>query len=371
MKLKPTFKQLVALVFASLLISSGFGVNGAQADSLCNPAVTTDLSYCDLSGANLSGITFAQYTQFTGTNLAGANLSGVTFPAYTSFDGANMAGANLSNIDAFSAVFSRANLQGANLQGANLHGLRGYYTDFSGANLKNAKFFYLESIGANFSNADLSGGSLYGAGLSSAILTGLKVSKADLDANSFGGATSGGIIGRPKASRDNTWKLYRGWLVGHGIQNTGDGTDISGANLSGLNLGSLNLSGSNLAGINLSRANLAGTNLRGANLSGANMLTARLGGVKSGSITGEPSGLPNGWRIIAGYLVGPRANLVGANLAGQNLSGANLISANLTGADISHSYVAGANFAHAVVTGTREVGLIGWPANCGYLTCMQ
>ncbi len=68
------------------------------------------------------------------------------------------------------------------------------------------------------------------------------------------------------------------------------------------------------------------TRLHAANLTGAH-----LAGVSSGGITGLPTALPSGWRIVGHYLVGPRADLADANLAELDLGSINLSGANLTG----------------------------------------
>ena len=73
------------------------------------------------------------------------------------------------------------------------------------------------------------------------------------------------------------------------------------------------------AGIDLSDTDLSGTDLSGANLSG----------VTSARIIGIPASLPTNWMPVAGYLVGPTANLSGADLAGADLTGADLAGADL------------------------------------------
>ena len=64
--------------------------------------------------------------------------------------------------------------------------------------------------------------------------------------------------------------------------------------------------------------------LTGATLTGATLTGARLGFVVSGGIVGSPRALPGPWRLRNGYLVGPRANLAGADLRFTLLMGANL-----------------------------------------------
>ena len=132
--------------------------------------------------------------------------------------------------------------------------------------------------------------------------------------------------------------------------------NLTGANLTGAELYSADFTHADLTGANLSDAELHGADLRAANLtdvdfSGANLSFAYLGesqlnGVVSGGTI--PSGeegptLPNPWRLTNGYLIGPAANLSGADLSGvqpsfwdhQGLQGANLNGADLSGADLS------------------------------------
>ena len=87
-------------------------------------------------------------------------------------------------------------------------------------------------------------------------------------------------------------------------------------------------------------ADLSNVTLTGANLSGAFLKTTNLSGVISGKIIGTPAALPHGWHLVKGYLIGPSANLSGADFTGANLSGFNLMGdslyrANLTNVNLS------------------------------------
>ena len=188
-------------------------------------------------------------------------------------------------------------------------------------------------------------------------------------------------------------------------------SDLSGANLSGANLSGANLAFNEILNVDLSEANLEETllygaklnnvNLTGANLDRANFEIATFKEISSGSISGTPSLLPNGWILVDGviavkvwieesfdqnnglrigkiivngnvYEVKPdadltgvnlqdadlsnadlqgsnfiNANLSGANLSGTNLSGAYLSEANLRGADLEGADLEGANFINA------------------------
>lgn len=53
-----------------------------------------------------------------------------------------------------------------------------------------------------------------------------------------------------------------------------------------------------------------------AKLGHAFLTNADLTGGSSGGIVGSPSALPTNWLLTQGYLIGPEANLIGANLTG-------------------------------------------------------
>jgi uncharacterized protein YjbI with pentapeptide repeats len=87
------------------------------------------------------------------------------------------------------------------------------------------------------------------------------------------------------------------------------------------------LAGADLAGARLNRAKLRDANLTGANLTDtkldhAVLIRADLSAVTSGGITGTPASLPTNWILVDGYLIGPGADLAGANLSHANLLGA-------------------------------------------------
>ena len=133
--------------------------------------------------------------------------------------------------------------------------------------------------------------------------------------------------------------------------------DFRGYSLAGLSLRWANLTKANLTSVDLSFADLRhcifnAARLTGAAIEGADFSNTRLEGVRSGGLFGIPSALPDNWRIIAGHLVGPGANLrdadlSGAKLVGSDLTGANLAGANLSGCDLSGATLTGAMFSEA------------------------
>jgi uncharacterized protein YjbI with pentapeptide repeats len=121
-----------------------------------------------------------------------------------------------------------------------------------------------------------------------------------------------------------------------------------------------------LSDANLSDANLSGADLFAANLSGADLSGADLAGVRSGAITGTPIALPSDWVFVNGHLVGPGANLIGANLSNASLNRANLIGANLSNASLNRADLRSTNITGADLTGAnlRSANLTG--ANLRY-----
>src|SRR5664280_637087 len=117
------------------------------------------------------------------------------------------------------------------------------------------------------------------------------------------------------------------------------GCNLRGSNFNGVNLSHADLQRANLNGSELVRANLTGANLNGAHLSLTALSGTRFGGadlsnVISGSVTGVPI-LPAKWKMIDGYLVGPRANLSNAQFSGADLSHSDLFNVRLIGASLA------------------------------------
>lgn len=247
-----------------------------------------------------------------GTNLAGANLRGAVLT------GANLAGANLTDADLTGATLTGASLVGATLT-------RTVVTGMVGAPLVSAPYQLVKGrlVGpwVDLTNADLTGEDLSGANLANAVLryanlTGTTLTGAYLADADLTGAVSGGVVGQPALPAG--WTVVNGYLVG-------PGTNLTGADLSG-------------------------GALTGANLTAATLLGTTLTGVASGNVTGNPV-LPTGWRLINGYLVGPGANLTGAQLGGCDLTGADLAGATLTNAVL----------AGATLTDVLATGIVGVP----------
>ena len=193
--------------------------------------------------------------------------------------------------------------------------------------------------GANLTGADLTGANLYGAKLEGANLTDVKLTGANL---------YGAILIRAN--------LYGAILIRAKLTNAiSYFATLTGANLTGANLTGAILTGANLSGANLYGAILIRANLKYADLTGADLTDANLTNVKSGSITGNPLSLPNDYKMIKGYIVGPDVDLTGANLTDANLknvdlTGADLTDVNLTGADLTDANLKNVDLTDANLT---------------------
>ena len=203
--------------------------------------------------------------------------------------------------------------------------------------------------GANLRDADLANFGLAGVDLTAADLTGATLTGALFSADEGGsgnvkltdaklfGVTSGGIIGN--APLPAPWLLVNGYLIGPRARLVG--------------------------------ANLAGTRDSVPPVGPADLRRAALTGVVSGHLDCTGCKLPAGWRwtgFPSGYLVGPGANLAGADLSrldlrgvdltaadlkGALLTGANLSGANLTGVDVHRANLSGAKLTGANLDGAN------------------
>lgn len=339
------------------------------------PSTPAPLSFIglDLSGYDFGGWDNLTQAEFSDANLQGANLEGRTLTS------AQFAGATLQNAILTGAILTDAGLSAA----ASLTGIRtgqirgapsslpsdwslvrghliGPGADLRGAELRGAPLTNANLAGADLRHADLRDATLIsadltGASLKSARLGGATLTNATLKDAALCGVQSGSLTGADVVLPSG-WSLITGYLVG-------PGADLNNADLS--------------------NADLTGMILTGADLTGANLASATLTGVISGGISGGPSTLPPDWRLVNGYLIGPRANLTSADLGGarldkMKLSHAKLLnavlievslrSADLSSADLSHALLvdailddtnlSNANLSHTTVIGGRGMGTV-------------
>ncbi len=246
------------------------------------------------------------------------------------WSGCELTGADFANADISNANFSDSDLSMANLTDANTDG-----ADFAGADLEDTNAFGAALHNSNFTNANLD--FFEASDLTGSDLQGADISNANFSSAILTHVKSGNVTASQAPYLPPYWSLYRGYLLG-------PGTDFSGANLSNWDFSNDNLSGDDLSGTNLTGANLTNAVLDGANVQGAIFANVTWTGVESGSITGQPLSLPAHWMLVNGYLIGPQAGLVSADLTGADLANADLAgadlylgslnNANLTGADL-------------------------------------
>ncbi|MEM7141350.1 MAG: pentapeptide repeat-containing protein [Actinomycetota bacterium] len=97
------------------------------------------------------------------------------------------------------------------------------------------------------------------------------------------------------------------------------------------------LTGFDLSGLDLSNATLTDAILTDTTVAGLDLSNAELTGIRSGGIVGTPAALPPNWQLVDGYLLGPEANLDGADLSGATIIGADLTRASMNGATLANA----------------------------------
>jgi hypothetical protein len=150
------------------------------------------------------------------------------------------------------------------------------------------------------------------------------------------------------------------------------GDDLAGANFYGANLSDVDLVGADLANVTLTSANINYINLTDTDLSGAVFDTedpSLSDYIISGGITGTPSVFPPGFNLVDGYLVGPVANLNGAQLSAAELPGQDLLDANLSDADLATANLSNANLTGANLDGADTSGTTFTGATWSNTTC--
>ena len=290
-----------------------------------------DLVGCDLRGADFSG------ENLTGVDLSGANLTGANLGVTELVKIMNPKFAQIPLLSDhnmfFDSDFSNCTRHCFVLMrivywyGAFLYKNQPAFNDGI------TKINEVIASGANLTDANLSNANLTGADL-----TGVIISNADLSGATLTNISSGRISGEPRTLPAD-WTFINGYLLGPSV-----------------NLAQTNFSNIDLSHVNLSRANLVG--------------------IKSHHITGSSLVLPTDWQLVAGHLVGPTADLMGAdftgeqlvgvnfvgnNLAYANLSGTNLKGDNLTDTNLRGANLSDANLGEANLTNIQSTGIVGTP----------
>lgn len=126
MTTKTVAMSVSTMLCVLIMVSVGNAFVPADVDKLMQSGLC---SRCDLSGANLTGI--SGVSDLTAANLSGANLYTADLSG-ADISGANLTGAILKGVNLKGADLSSSDLSGADLTGADLTG-----TTFGGAKLDN------------------------------------------------------------------------------------------------------------------------------------------------------------------------------------------------------------------------------------------
>ncbi len=314
----------------------------------CTPdrfGTSVDLTHAGLAGADLSSC------DLTRANLSSADLSGADLTAANLAGNGLLKGADLSNVDLSRATLTGTNLTDLDLSTAVLTGVTSGALVGAPARLPaewQCKYGYLFGPGANLAGADLrfqmelragiSAADLTGADLANAtfagftftdtVFTGAQIAGADFSQAVLDGPTSGGVTGAAKLP--SGWQVANGFLVGPGAV-------LEGADLTGADLTSVDLTGADLTDADCSNATIDGTIFNGATLTG----------LRSFGVVGTPVWLPTGWvKMPKSYLIGPGADVSGANLRGTIFEPNPLNDLSLAGVDFSGTDLTGASFDH-------------------------
>ena len=231
--------------------------------------------------------------------------------------------------------------------------------------------------------ADLSGANLEASAITGADLSGANFTRArlrDLKSGNLSAAGRPAVLPPAYTFNVSATPGYGGYIIGTGVNISGavlDGTDLSGVVFTDANMQGTSLAGGgtslvnvrsggirgipaslppgynfvndnssggyivgrrvDLSGSNLTNCVLTGMDVSGANLTGAIMVNARTGP----NLIGPPAYFPSpAYNYIVssasgGFIIGPDANIEGANLTGVDLSGFNFKGMNITGVDFS------------------------------------
>ena len=352
---------------------SGVNLTGANLNRITSGNVTHDKNtklptnykivngYIIGPGVNLTNAKLMNTDLSDNIYLSHVNAKGVDFT------GAKLTGATLENADLSSAILTgiqTGNIKGGTIEkksivklpekymfyngfiigsGTNLDKIFLSFFDFRLLKENNVKLTNIsgtpflpngyKKIGGfivgkyiDFSNEDLSSLDFSDMDVSNSIFTGANISLLNLTDTIMNNVVSGNIEQAPFFAKENTYKLFNGFLIGPGV-------NFSGAQLAEANLISASLNGAlalNISGIpklsdsyKLVNQNIVGPNinLTGANFEYEDLSKTDLRGVKSGQIvSNETTILPTGYKLIGGYIIGKNVILTDADLSNLDLS---------------------------------------------------
>ena len=357
--------------------------------------ISANLTNSNLTNSNLTNALLT-WANLANANLDGTNFTGATIPRISSGGVSGTPAALPVGWKLISGFFigAGADLTRANLANSDLTGVRSGYISGRPTSLPVGWVLtngFLIGPGADLSSTsvtsdgsgtpvsldrvDLSNsyvGSIYVTSLVGANLTGTDMSATRFDT----GYKSGGIFGQPLRMRAG-WKVINGYLVGPGANIDqanlidGDLTGVKSGEITGtpsalppnwdLVNGYLIGPGADLTESDLTDADLSGKDLDGATLTGANLTNTNLTGAKlgviSGNLRGIPSFLPSNYRLVSGYLIGPKVVIRNALFGSLDFRGLDLSNADFGYSNLGNLYLVGANFTNTNLNGAtlREI----------------
>jgi hypothetical protein len=150
--------------------------------------------------------------------------------------------------------------------------------------------------GCDLTGADLSGADLTGSNLSYANLTGASIKNAVLTGVTLDGIReSSPLIGQPLSLPSPWLWVNQGYLIGPGVDLSGQ--DLSDSGASAANLANVNLTKANLTGANLLYVDFTKANFTNAVLTGATFVQLASGSLVSG-VNWYNATCPNGFNSI-------------------------------------------------------------------------
>ena len=407
------FGPTAILTNANLLNATIFDVDLTDAD-LSN-AILTNVNSLNVTGLNcalppnyrlINGYIFGpsislkpinssstQQINCTNINFEITKLYNTTFTS-VDFSNCNLSNCILDNASFTDCIFDNTNfgdnyLKNITFQNCNL--LKSLFNKLKSDNINGlfllpSKWKLIDGVlfgpTANLSNkillnTDLTGIDLYEANFTNASLTHTKISKTILTKTNLTNVASSDLTGIPYNLPIN-WKLINGYLVGPTANLRG--ANLMGAKLTGLTLTNANLSGATLTFVisgnvtgpiifgsndwklingyligpktNLTNENLTNFDLSQTNLNGAILSHCILNGVKSGLIVGTPINLPTNYNYINGFLIGPFVDLSNVSLLNMQMQNLSMVGVNLSNSDLTNSDLFGSNLLEANLFGT-------------------
>ncbi|MEM7143090.1 MAG: pentapeptide repeat-containing protein [Actinomycetota bacterium] len=313
-------------------------------------------------GVDLSGETLGVYgdnLDLTDVDLSGADLSDVTFETLDLTD-VSLIGADLTDARFLSATLLRVDATDAVAVGARFVSVENC-PDFSGSDLLEVDLTRADLSGAYFCNSEFDDVELQDAVLGTATFDdATRTSRLSGDPVSLptGFEIIAGHFFGPGAVIDGSGNLSAADLSGRTLVGTINDSDLTYTDFSGSDLRGLAITDSVATIADFGDARMTGMWFTGNGVAAANFDGADLTGIRTRDLVYSPV-LPSPWVLHEGWLLGPWAEpqgvgsgWAGDDLSGVDLTGARIVGAQLTGTDLTDASLAGAEFISVTWSGT-------------------